>query len=66
MECKGGEYPCHSIPFHGLTLLHSEKPKLYAILVFLSAMGLNNVVQKKNRVWIELKSTLESPSSSEG
>ena len=24
-----------------LTLLHSERPKLYAILVFLSAIGLN-------------------------
>ena len=25
---------------HTLTLLHSERPKLYAILVFLSAVGL--------------------------
>ena len=25
-----------------LTLLHSEKPKLYAILVFLSAIGLKS------------------------
>ena len=26
--------------FYGLTLLHSEKPKLYTILAFLSAKGL--------------------------
>ena len=27
-----------------LTLLHSERPKLYTILVFLSAIGLNDIV----------------------
>ena len=27
----------------GLTLLHSERPKLYAILAFLSAIGLSSV-----------------------
>ena len=27
-----------------LTLLHSERPKLYTILVFLSAIGLNGAV----------------------
>ena len=27
-----------------LTLLHSERPKLYAILVFLSAVGLNYIM----------------------
>ena len=29
---------------HYLTLLHSERPKLHTILVFLSAIGLINVV----------------------
>ena len=28
------------IAFDSLTLLHSERPKLYAILAFLSAIGL--------------------------
>ena len=32
---------CYS--FISLTLLHSERPKLYAILVFLSAIQLNRV-----------------------
>ena len=30
------------ILFLHLTLLHSERPKLYTILAFLSAIGLNN------------------------
>lgn len=29
-----------------LTLLHSEKPKLHAILVFLDAVGLNTFIAK--------------------
>ena len=29
-----------------LTLLHSERPKLYAILAFLSALGLNIILVK--------------------
>ena len=33
-------------PIHELTLLHSERPKLYAILVFLSAIGLRRCVYK--------------------
>ena len=28
---------------HNLTLLHSERPKLYGVLAFLSAVGLNRV-----------------------
>ena len=32
---------CKKNPFYSLTLLHSERPKLYAILAFLSAIGLN-------------------------
>ena len=31
--------------FSNLTLLHPEKPKLYAILAFLSAIGLKPCVQ---------------------
>ena len=34
-----------------LTLLHSERPKLYAILAFLSAIGLNKI--KILQVWME-------------
>ena len=30
--------------FVGITLLHSEKPKLYTILAFLSATGLKYVL----------------------
>ena len=29
---------------HTLTLLHSERPKLYTILAFLSAIGLNTII----------------------
>ena len=29
----------------GLTLLHSEKPKLHTVLAFLSAIGLNGVFE---------------------
>ena len=32
-----------SRPSSSLTLLHSEMPKLYTILAFLSAIGLNNL-----------------------
>ena len=35
--------------FGALTLLHSERPKLYAFLVFLSALGLRN----KTNMWKE-------------
>ena len=31
-----------------LTLLHSERPKLYAILAFLSAIGLKKKIQNPN------------------
>ena len=30
----------HAEPYKNLTLLHSERPKLYTILAFLSAIGL--------------------------
>ena len=30
--------------FH-LTLLHSERPKLYRVLAFLSVIGLNNLIE---------------------
>ena len=33
---------CNSCTMVCLTLLHSERPKLYAILAFLSAIGLRN------------------------
>ena len=36
--CSGLKWNVHSI--FSLTLLHSERPKLYAILAFLSAIGL--------------------------
>ena len=29
-----------------LTLLHSERPKLYGVLAFLSAIGLNSIIRK--------------------
>ena len=43
---ENGRVACPDcVPIHfksfTLTLLHSERPKLYAILVFLSAIGLN-------------------------
>ena len=37
-----------------LTLLHSERPKLYTILAFLSAIGLNdNLVLYKYLSWLQ-------------
>ena len=40
------KFSCHEIILCviiiNLTLLHSERPKLYTILAFLSAVGLNN------------------------
>ena len=38
---KCGDMKEPSICVQSLTLLHSERPKLYAILAFLSATGLN-------------------------
>ena len=36
-----------------LTLLHSERPKLYTILVFVSAIGLKcNILLTSERSWI--------------
>ena len=34
-----------------LTLLYSERPKLYTILAFLSAVGIRNAI----KLWIHLK-----------
>ena len=34
----------------GLTLLHSERPKLYTILAFLSAIGLNGELTNYPRI----------------
>ena len=55
---------------HVLTLLHSERPKLYAILVFLSAIGLKaihfaftviiNTIQRCHAL-IDLQGTLLGP-----
>ena len=39
--------------FAYLTLLHSERPKLYTILAFLSAMGLNIIFVEFGYVFIE-------------
>ena len=36
----------------GLTLLHSERPKLHTILAFLSAIGLSTVKPAKGRTKI--------------
>ena len=41
--CVGGggiKYKLQCSQMRALTLLHSERPKLYAILAFLSAVGL--------------------------
>ena len=40
--------------FHILTLLHSERPNLHAILVFLSAIGLK--VPDLNLLWVDSES----------
>ena len=50
--------PCYfwviSTFFKQLTLLHSERPKLYAILAFLSAIGLSrNFINTKNMMLCE-------------
>ena len=45
---------------HPLTLLHSERPKLYPILAFLSAIGLNKRLSHLRRVFTHSKAKKKS------
>ena len=41
---------------HALTLLHSERPKLYTILVFLSAIGFKLIFQGSAQFFLVIAS----------
>ena len=47
-----------------LTLLHSERPKLYAILAFLSAIGLRRPFHNKLSIFVFINSYVMISSSS--
>ena len=45
--------PVTGLVVHLLTLLHSEKPKIYGVLAVLSAVGLNHLIAQSLLVHIQ-------------